>query len=265
MRKIIILFCGFWIVSFCFADSKEFSGFVHFRFSSGENENDSFLIKRARLKYLRKIDEKFSYKLQIDVLKEPALLDAVLEYKYSNLFKLIIGQFKIPISAEALTPAIKQDLIEKYLFITQIFPSCCRDIGVMAKGVFKKIRYLAGVFNGNGMNKPNNDDRYLYVLRFEREFFSLLKTGISFAYSHEIFGKTVNFAPYKKRVLQGDFEFKRKNVFLKFEGIICCYLPDDPKITSIEAQSFGITGGLFLIPQKLQIVTRFEKYDPNKS
>jgi len=268
MKKIVFLACNFGLVGFCFASSPEIGGFIHSRFSAGKDETNSFTVKRARLKYSGKLDEKFKYKLQIDVLRDPVLLDAVLKYKYSKLFKLSIGQFKIPISAEALTPATKQDLIKKYLFITQMLPSCCRDIGVMAEGVIKKTKYSAGIFNGTGMNKQNDDDKYLYVFRAERDFFSFLKAGISFAGSHETAQgnskiESALSPPYKKTLFQADIEVKGKKNFLKGELIEARYNPN--LSAPLKADGFGLTCGCFLIDRTLSVVLRYEEYDPDTS
>jgi hypothetical protein len=185
--------------------------------------------------------------------------------------KINIGQFKIPMSAEALSPVTKQDLINKYRFLTQLLPTSYRDIGVMAEGnIFTgKISYQSGIFNGNGLNnKTNDDDQYFYVGRLmTKEAF--LQMGISAASSRET--GTGNSAiesafgspPYRKNLAQADLKIGKKNSFLKGEFIFGRYNFDSAK--TIRASGFGFTVGKFLMLDKLSIIARYEEYNPDRS
>jgi len=178
-KKSIFAVCAlFFYPVVCFAKTPQIGGFIHARYLAGKAENNSFAVKRVRVVFSGKADENFDYTIRVDSLRQPILLDAVLKYTHSKQFKVDIGQFKIPMSAEALTPVTKQDLINKYRFLSQLFPPSYRDIGIMAEGnIFDgKISYQLGIFNGNGSNnKANDDNQYFYVgrLTIKESFFAV--------------------------------------------------------------------------------------------
>lgn len=279
MKKLLSLCL---VLGFCagaFAEDVKVGGFIHSRFSAGKDENDSFSIKRARVKFTGNLDERFSFQLLAETAVTPLLLDAYMEYKMSDALKIKTGQFKIPLSAEALASATKQDLINKYQFISQMLPSTCRDIGVMASGEFpeNKISYSAGVFNGSGPNAADNDGKSFYVARLTAKPLAKIKAGVGFAGSHEMnksvpadnystkIEKALAFASYEKQIAQADLEFKQNGLSLKAEYIAGNYSPDVSTIKEVNAAGFGVTGSYFVIPKKLSAVARYEEYDPNDS
>ena len=284
MRKFLGLCLVFGFCAGVFAEDVKVGGFIHSRFSAGKGEEDSFSIKRARVKFTGNLDERFSFKIQgetaesekVPTTTETAfLLDAYMECRLNETLKIRTGQFKIPMSAEALTPATKSDLINKYQFILQMFPSKCRDIGVMASGKFSgnKIAYSAGVFNGSGPNAADNDESSFYASRLTAKPSAKIKAGISFAGSHETVEgdskiekaliATSGIAAYEKRIAQADLEFKQDSVSLKAEYITGNYKPDDSTSKEAAAAGFGVTCSCFVIPKKLSAVARYEEYDPN--
>ncbi len=277
MKKFLGLCLAFGFCAGVYAEDVKVGGFIHSRFSAGAAEKDSFAIKRARVKLTGNLDERFSFKILAETSVTPLLLDAYLECKLNDALKIKSGQFKIPISAEALTPATKGDLINKYQFIAEMFPSTCRDTGIMAEGKLaeNKISYSAGVFNGSGPNAADNDDNSFYAARLSAATSSEIKAGFSIAGSHEgVKGDskietaliaTAGFASYEKRIAQADIEFKQDDISLKAEYITGNYKPDDSAIKEVSAAGFGVTGSCFVIPKKLSAVARYEEYDPNNS
>ncbi|MBU3956197.1 OprO/OprP family phosphate-selective porin [bacterium] len=277
MKKLLSLCL---VLGFCagaFAEDVKVGCYIHSRFSAGKAENDSFAIKRARVKFTGNLDERFSFQLLAETAVTPLLLDAYMECKMSDALKIKTGQFKIPLSAEALASATKQDLINKYQFISQMLPSTCRDIGVMASGEFpeNKISYSAGVFNGSGPNAADNDGNSFYVARLTAKPLAKIKAGVGFAGSHETVSgdskietaliATPGFASYEKQIAQADLEFKQGGISLKAEYIAGNYSPDDSTIKGVNAAGFGVTGSYFVISKKLQASARYEKYDPDDS
>ncbi|MDO9513721.1 MAG: porin [Elusimicrobiota bacterium] len=279
MKKLLSLCLVFGFCAGAFAEDVKVGGFIHSRFSAGKAENDSFSIKRARVKFTGNLDERFSFQLLAETAVTPLLLDAYLECKMNDALKIKTGQFKIPLSAETLASATKQDLINKYQFISQMLPSTCRDIGVMASGEFpeNKISYSAGVFNGSGPNAADNDGNSFYVARLTAKPLAKIKVGVGFAGSHEMnksvtsdnystkIEKALAFASYEKQIAQADLEFKQEGISLKAEYIAGNYSPDDSTIKEVSAAGFGVTGSYFVIPKKLSAVARYEEYDPNDS
>lgn len=82
------------------------------------------------------------------------LKDALINYSFTNAFKVRAGHFKLPVSPELLTSASKIDFIERSLIGQNLAPG--RDWGVMLHGeVLKRINYQAGVFAGDGRTEVN--------------------------------------------------------------------------------------------------------------
>jgi len=270
----LVLSLVFYSSASVFAEEVKIGGFSHFRFSAGKDESDSFAVKRARVKFTENLDRRLFLNIQAEIANTPLLLDAYGEYRLDKTLKIRTGQFKVPMSAEALTPATKQDLINKYRFISQMFPPKCRDIGVMASGEFSedRVSYYAAVFNGSGPNAADNDDSSFYVARMTGKPFSKFKTGIGFASSHEkVEGaskieKGLILGSYKKSIAQADLEFKvKKEATLKAECIKGKYVPDGFGIKEIRAEGIGVTGSCSVIPGKLSLAARYERHDPDDS
>jgi len=285
MKKFLGLCLVFVFCAGVRAEDAKAGGFIHSRFSAGKGEKDSFSIKRARVKFTGNLDERFSFKIQAETAeseKVPTttetafLLDAYVVCGLKDALKIKTGQFKIPMSAEALASSTKSDLINKYQFISQMFPSKCRDTGIMAEGKFSgnKIAYSAGVFNGSGPNAADNDDNSFYVARLAAKVSQAINAGIGYAGSHETAGGNSKietalitnpaFASYEKRIAQADVEFKRDDISLKAEYITGSYAPDNSTV-EITAAGFGVTGSYFVIPKKLSVAARYEEYDPDDS
>ncbi|MCG2726523.1 MAG: OprO/OprP family phosphate-selective porin [Elusimicrobia bacterium] len=261
----VLFFCS----GICFAEPPQIGGFIHTRFSAGSSENDSFAMQRARVKLTGSTDEKTDYTIMLDAEQTPILIDAVLNRKLGKNFNLSVGQFKIPFSAEALVPATKKDLINNYLYIGQMLPPICRDIGIMAKGSLhkEKIEYFFGIFNGNGPNSKNTDDKYLYVARIKANPISFLWAGISYDRASKTAGGVsaieTGMTKYTKNLIQADLEFQKGSAFLKGEYVLGKY--NRASAANIKANSLGITSGYFITKQKLSAIVRYEKYDPNTS
>ena len=95
------------------------------------------------------------------------LKDAVLGYKFMNELSLQAGQFKAPTSRQQLTSSGSQMFVDRSL-ADETF-NLGRDRGLMAKGAFagNLVEYMAGVFNGNGENRSNREDKHLWALRVD--------------------------------------------------------------------------------------------------
>jgi len=84
MKKILKVCLFFGLCSGALAEEIKIGGFMHTQFFTGKAENNSFTVKRARVKLTGKI-----------MSGTPSLLDAFVEYKLSEKLKIKTGQFKI--------------------------------------------------------------------------------------------------------------------------------------------------------------------------
>ena len=156
------------------------SGFVQTFYTANMDEDgalqdNEFKIRRARLSVDGKFGEKFSYILQGDFTGTPALVDAYLKYKFCDAFALQAGQFKTPFTLESPINPVNLEIYDYGESISKLvgYKDVCgvgklgRDLGIMATGDliplkdkgFSVINYAIGVFNGNGANALDNNNR----------------------------------------------------------------------------------------------------------
>jgi phosphate-selective porin len=81
-------------------------------------------------------------------------------------FRVVFGQFKAPIGRQQLTSSGNQQFVDRALVSDEYERG--RDIGVAIQGAImsNKLEYRVGMFNGNGLNRPSNDnDTFQYNAR----------------------------------------------------------------------------------------------------
>ncbi len=81
-------------------------------------------------------------------------------------FRVVFGQYKVPFGRQQMTSSGNQQFVDRSLVSDEYLRG--RDIGVSVQGAVwnNKIEYRAGMFNGNGLNRPSNDnDKFQYNAR----------------------------------------------------------------------------------------------------
>jgi phosphate-selective porin len=81
-------------------------------------------------------------------------------------FRVVFGQYKVPFGRQQLTSSGNQQFVDRSLVADEFERG--RDIGVSVQGAVwsNKLEYRAGMFNGNGLNRPGNDnDKLQYNAR----------------------------------------------------------------------------------------------------
>ena len=185
MRKfrLILLATLMIISSLTFAQEKvdrtpKISGFVQALyqadFSKDFDLNDNtFRMRRVRMSIDGKLTENLSYKIQGDFGRSPMLVDAYVKYKVCDALSIQVGQYKLPFTMETAINPVNLEIFDYGEVVTKLtgYSDVCgvgalgRDIGVMATGkLFKKddfsiLEYAVGVFNGNGVNNTDNNNR----------------------------------------------------------------------------------------------------------
>lgn len=169
-------------------EGPKISGFVQGLYQanlddSGNLSSNTLRMRRVRLSVDGKFTKNLSYKIQGDFLNSPMLVDAFLKYKVCDEFAIQVGQFKTPFSIESpINPVNLEifdygEIIQKFVGYSDVcgVGKLGRDIGVMASGnLFKPegkdfalVTYSIGVFNGNGTNVIDNNNRKDVVGRLE--------------------------------------------------------------------------------------------------
>ena len=167
------------------------SGFVQGLYQAnlsdeGELSSNTFRMRRVRLSADGTLFKGLTYKVQADFLNSPVLVDAYMKYKVCNEFAIQVGQFKTPFSIESPINPVNLEIFDYGENVQKLggYSDVCgvgklgRDIGIMATGSlfpvelqngekFGLVDYSLGVFNGNGTNVIDNNNRKDVVGRLE--------------------------------------------------------------------------------------------------
>ena len=153
------------------ASKIKLSGYVQTRFTSAVGPaNDTLEIRRARLAVEGNLAPRVAYKMEIDAVRSPALLDARLDYRLRPYAKFTVGQFKIPFSQENLDSDRDLTFIERSLVGLSLTPgrdtgNNGRDVGAQVAGNIARsdgrplFDYAVGVFNGAGITRRDDNRR----------------------------------------------------------------------------------------------------------
>lgn len=167
------------------------SGFVQGMYLANLNEDGDLIdntlrMRRVRMSVEGNLAKGLTYKIQGDFSRSPMLVDAFLKYKPCNEFAIQIGQFKTPFSIESPINPVNLEIFDYGESVQKLvgYSDVCgvgslgRDLGIMATGSlfpvetqngekFGIVDYSLGVFNGNGANQLDNNNRKDIVGRLE--------------------------------------------------------------------------------------------------
>lgn len=149
------------------------SGIVNMRYQysdAGEGSN-SFDIRRVRLDFRGEIIPLINYRIHIEFMGNPKVLDAFVNWHKTDVFNIKAGEFKIPFSLENPYSPQNLETIDNSMVITGLcgyndvsgISSNGRDIGINVYGKFLPVKdyslfeYSIGLFNGNGINVSDNN------------------------------------------------------------------------------------------------------------
>lgn len=172
-------------------NSPKLSGYIRAWHQTDFSTNQGqFLVKMARFAIKGKVNQFAGYKIQVDVAKlgkfnsttttldgikvltnasasfSEVLLDAEAYVIPAKNLTVSLGQFKVPFSTDNLRGGAAIDFVNRPL-LTNVTPGM-RDVGLMASYKVKKeipLEFQAGVFNGSGQNKLENDKSTNYSFR----------------------------------------------------------------------------------------------------
>ena len=167
------------------------SGFVQGMYQANLSDKGDLLdntlrMRRVRLSVDGNLSKTVSYKIQGDFTRSPMLVDAFIKYKPCREFAIQVGQFKTPFTLESPINPVNLEIFdygESVKGLTGYSDVCGvgslgRDLGIMATGSlfpvegeegykYSIVDYSIGVFNGNGANQIDNNNRKDIVGRLE--------------------------------------------------------------------------------------------------
>lgn len=240
-----------------FSRSLQLSGYAQFLYTYWDKGVDSASIPRARLTLTSEIVKNIRFRIQVDAVKSPALIDANVDFLFNPAYSLRIGQYYVPMSLENNTSDSEMDTILRSQVVNALAPSRDigsqgRDIGVMLMGRHSIAEYYIGVFNGAGMNKLDTNKAKDLAGRLILHPLQTLAIGGSFysgRHNPVQNGPDVNRgrAGLEAAWMAGSLSFKGEFISAK----------DD--ITS--KSGWYIQGGYFILPKKLQGIVKWDSYD----
>jgi len=136
--------------------------------SDTKDDTSDFDIRRFKLQLKGNVVSKnLGFKFQGDMKSGFTTEDAFLNYKFGAPLTVQVGQFKPPQARQELTSASRQLFPERSL-ANDTF-NLGRDQGVQAAGscADKRVEYRLGLFNGNGPNTSNPDNRHMVTGRLD--------------------------------------------------------------------------------------------------
>ena len=241
--------------------SLKFSGYAQILGTVWDNDIDTFNLRRVRLGLSGELVKNLKFRLAVDLVKSPVLLDALVEFEPSKAAGLRFGQFFVPFSLESLTPTYDLDLINRSAVVDTLSPgrdngSSGRDIGTVFYGSASVLEYTVGLFNGSGSNKTDNNSHKDWSGRVVLRPAKFLALGGSI-YRGRLTPSAD--APTVRRDRDGlDAVLTIKVFSLKGEYL---HAVDD----TISKAGWYVQAGVFALPGKLQGVVRYDFLDLDRA
>jgi len=236
------------------------SGYTQFLYTYWDKGTDSFLVPRARLTLSGELLKNVRFRIQIDGVKSPALIDANVDFLFNPAYGLRIGQYYVPISLENNTSDAEMDTILRSQVVNALAPSRDlgsqgRDIGAMFMGRYSIAEYYLGVFNGAGINKLDTNKAKDLAARLILHPLESLALGGSF---------------YKGRnnPVQNGPDLTRDRVALEASWMTGKFSLKGEFISAKDdltsKSGWYLQGGYFVLPMKLQALIKWDTFDKDR-
>ncbi len=222
---------------------------------------DTFSLRRVRPTLSGELLKNLKFKVSVDLVKSPVLLDALVEFEPSKALGVRFGQFLVPFSLESVTPTSELDMVNRTAVVDTLSPgrdngSSGRDIGAAFYGTYSIFEYTVGLFNGAGINKSDTNSHKDWAGRVVLRPFKFLALGGSLYRGRQSATAT---DPLLKRDREGfDAALVLKRISLKGEYL---HATDD----LVSKSGWYVQGGFFALPAKLQALVRYDTLDPDRA
>lgn len=264
------------------------------RFTDG---NDRFYLRRARLNATGRFLEEFDFRLEMDLAGSIAnttglraqMTDGYINWNRFAAANVRVGQFKTPFGFEQLYPDPRLFTIERSLVNDRL--TLNRQLGAQVGGdlLEKRLSYAVGGFNGNSANNNFNDnDKLTWVGRLSAvpwqagsgdgakswavggNAFSSEDTALSQAAEFRFDSTPAtadrdNLFTGKRKgygldteVLVGPFELWAEALQVRWEAT------DRRPRPTLESNGWYVQASVYAIPKKLQVVAKYETFDPDR-
>jgi hypothetical protein len=226
-----------------------------------DEDTDTFSLRRARIALSGELVKNLRFRLNFDVVKSPALLDAEVEFEPSKIVGLKFGQFRLPFSLESFTSTSDLDMVNRSIVVDTLAPgrdngSSGRDIGLAFFGNYSVLEYMFGLFNGAGINKTDTNDHKDWSGRVILRPVKFLSVGGSLYRGMQSASPSVPLVRRDKEGLEAALTVKGFSI--KSEYI---HAQDD----IVSKAGWYAQAGLFALPGKLQTLLRYDFLDLDRA
>ena len=289
---------GFYLQTHDGKFSMKTNGRIQFRYGfedfDRKEDDSSFRLRRARLKWTGNAYRDFKYKIELalkssgskDRSKSVELLDWWADYIRYPFAMIRFGQWKVPFNRQRVVSSENLQLIDRSEANGEF--TMDRQIGVQGFGKLfnKKLEYYFGFFNGNNRNESRNDNNeHMFIFRTSYNLLGGYGKGISEVESDIAFSETplahisgaiafdstedvtmnleglgkVTANETDRTSLVAEYGFKYRG----FSAIGEYYWRKTHGImdTNIIDQGFFAQAGYFLIPKKFEVSGRYSLID----
>jgi len=255
-----------------------------------------FYLRRARASATASFPEGFEARLEAELAGTLAattslraqLTDAYVGWTRHAATQVRAGQFKTPFGHEQLASDARLATIERSLGSDRLTPG--RQVGVQLHGELagRRLSYAVGAFNGTGANATGNEDGELLVAaRLSGRAWSgtlggagaALTAGANgFASDDERLSLASDFGfdstPAtagadglffgRRRGAGADVQLVAGRLGAQAEALLVRFEPGSAvPSSSFDATSVAVQAGWELLPKRLQLVAKLDRFDPN--
>jgi phosphate-selective porin OprO and OprP len=251
------------------------------------NSHDRFYLRRARVNATGKFLEELDFRLELDLAGSlgstsslrAQLTDGYITWNRYPAANVRVGQFKTPFGFEQLYGDPRLIAIERSLVNDRL--TVGRQLGLQVGGdlLEKRLGYAVGAFNGNGANSDfNDDDRFLLAGRLAAIPWQgkLGSQAASWsvggnAYSSDDANVTLSDLGFRDDIFSGrrtgtglDTQLVAGPLELWAEVLRVRFEPDSQLPSRrFDAVGWYGQGSYFVLPDRLQIILKYEVFDPS--
>ncbi|MBI3450266.1 MAG: hypothetical protein HY049_15295 [Acidobacteria bacterium] len=209
--------------------------------------------------------------------------DAVIQLAKWNLFTIRMGQFKTPFSLQEITSDTRLQFVDRAITNTKYAPG--RDIGFALGGLTKdrKLGYSAGMFNGAGESKPQEDQGLMYVGRAwwdplgeyrtaesanDAPKKNIFHVGVA-ARTGEVHRGTATAGvfenPNNESAYNLELAWRYKRMFATGEYFLMADVQDNPAVApTVRSDGWHAQFGYMITPNNFEVALRYAQIDPDE-
>jgi len=241
--------------------SLKLSGYAQIFGVDWDRGTDTFSLRRARVALAGEIVKNLRFKLNVDLVKSPTLLDAEIDFMPTAIAGVRLGQFRVPFSLESFTSTSDLDMINRTSVVEALAPgrdnsSSGRDVGVVLFGSHSFLEYTLGFVNGSGINKTDTNSHKDFSGRIVLRPFRFLAVGGSLYLGRQTVVADEPLVARNKEALEAVLAFK--GFSLKSEYI---HAQDD----LVSKSGWYAQAGFFALPGKIQALVRYDSLDLDRA